>query len=529
MALGGDGAAKLFNWLFFPLLLVLVRRAAQSAGATGASGHLPWIIIASSPLFSEVAGQTFTDNAAACAVASAVILRLARRPPAFAIGALIGAAGAVKLPSLAYGLALLPFLAPRGRIIPALAGWIMPVIIWPAKTFLLTGTPFGGIFLVGVWPSFLQGETIINFLRSGDWIAPGHHSLWLTLPLLLLRDAVQSGFEFSPFLPALLPLALLPAASRPPVRVKSVIASFILWPFTGGGQVRFLLPYIPLALVAGTAGNRLGGLVPPRLMRLGLVITAILGIIRTAAVLYPIGNPVNAALGMEDSRSYLARIITPTPIYMAAASRVRDNPRLGRPYVAGDIKSYYWPCNPRNDSQFLNPLLFRWARDSQSPRDLAAKFRQSGLGCVAHNLGGAITMGQLAGKYHWTARSLDVLQRFWASHMASFTEFETAGRDGWIYIWEFDYAGRVRFNPARSHWLQIPYTEWITMEADMALDKGKLGEAEKMYRKLAVNWPRYAVIPLRLAELSRLRGDNAAMVAHEKEVSSLIGAFAPQK
>jgi len=523
IAIGGDGAAKLLNWLFFPLLLVLVKKAAKAAGTTGIAEEIPWLVIASSPLFSEVAGQTFTDCAASCAVTAAILLRLGPNPPALVIGALIGGAGAVKLPSMAYGLALLPFIAPRGKKALTAVGWVLPLIIWPMKSFLLTGTPFGGIALTHLWPSFLQGETCIDFLRSGNWTPPGHHSLWLTFPLLLLRGAVTAGFEFSPFLPALLPLALLPAAGRPPFLGRVVLASLALWPFTGGGQIRFLLPFIPAVLLAGTAGNRLDALAPQRLLRLLAFSAAALGLVRTSGLLFLIGNPVNAAIGAEDPRTYLARIITPTPIYLAAASRTGDNPRLGRPYVAGDIKSYYWPRHPRNDSQFLNPLLFRWARDSRGPRNLAAKFRQSGLGCVAHNLGGAITMGELAGGYPWSGRSLEVLQRFWAAYMSPVAEYETPGKDGWIFVWEFNYRGDNRFNPSLAHWLQIPYAEWITMRADIALDRGKLTEAGKEYRELARKWPRFAIIPLRQAELARRKGDTAEEHNYERKAVILLG------
>jgi hypothetical protein len=523
MAMGGDGAAKLLNWQFFPLLLVLTRTATLSAGATGISAHLPWLVLAASPLFSQVAGQTFTDCGAACAVTGAILLRLGPRPPAFAIGALVGAAGSVKIPSLAYGLALLPFLAPRGRILPALAGWSLPVVAWPMKSFLLTGSPFGGIALTGIWPAFLQGETIIDFLRSGNWTAPGHHSVWLTLPLTLLKNLVAEGFELSPFLTVLLPLALLPAPGRASFLRRSLIASFALWPFTGGGQIRFLAPFIPLALVTATAGDRLEGLAPRRLLRLGAVFISLLGLYRTCSFLYLTANPVSTVLGRETPRAYLARIITPAPFYMEAAGLAGRLPRLGRTYMAGDIKSYYWPRRPRNDSQFLNPLLLRWARDSRSPRDMAAKFRQAGLGSVASNLGGSITMSELSGGYRWTGRSLEILQKFWASHMALVREMGN-GSAGWIYLWEFDYGGNIRFDPAKSHWLQIPCTGALTMEADIALDQGRLDEAGRGYRELAKKWPRFAVIPLRLAELARLRGDTVEMRRQEREASRLMGA-----
>jgi len=522
MAVGGDGAAKLLNWQFFPLLLVLTRTAALSAGATGIASHLPWLVIASSPLFSQVAGQTFTDCGAACAITSAIILRLGPRPPAFAIGALVGAAGAVKIPSLAYGLALLPFLAPRGRLMAACAGWILPIVIWPLKSFLLTGTPFGGIALTGIWPAFLQGETIIDFLRSGNWTPPGHHSLWLTLPLTLLNKCVAVGFEFSPFLTVLVPFALLPGPARPPFLRRALMASFALWPFTGGGQIRFLVPFIPLALTTAVAGNRLDSLAPQKLLRIGAVFIALLGLYRTCNFLYLVSGPANTALGLENPRAYLERLITPTPIYMKAAGLINDSARLGRPYLTGDIKSYYWPRRTRNDSQFLNPLLLRWARDSHTPREISAKFRQSGLGCVANNLGGAITLDDLSGGYRWTSRSLDVLQRFWAFHMLPLREIGNADKNSWIVLWEFDYRGKIPFKPAKSHWFQIPYTEGLTMKTDIALDQGRLDEAEKSYLELAKKWPRFAVIPLRLAEVSRLRGNNAEMREYERRAERLM-------
>ena len=528
MAIGGDGAAKLLNWQFFPLLLVLVRLAATAAGITGIASHLPWMVIASSPLFSSIAGQTFTDCAAACAITAAILLRLGPRPPAFIIGALVGAAGAVKLPSMAYGLAILPFLAPRGLMLVAGLGWSLPLIAWPVKSFLLTGTPFGGIAFNTIWPSFLQSESSLNFLKSGAWTPLGHHSLWLTFPLTLLKGAVLTGFEVSPFLPALIPLALLPGPRRYPFLRWAVVASFVLWPFTGGGQIRFLVPFVPLVLLASLAGNPLDKFTPPALLRISTVFIASLGFIRICSFLFVVGNPVNAALGTVDSRSYLAGIITPTPIYMSVASQIKDSVRLGKPYIAGDIKSYYWPRHPRNDSQFLNPLLFRWARDSHNPGEIAAKFRQSGIGCIAHNLGGAITMEVITRGYPWTNRSLDILQKFWFSHMIPAGYFENRGKDNWIGLWEFDYRGNTRLEPAKSHWLQIPYTEGLLLKADLDLNHGRLEKAEKEYHRLELQWPRFALIPLRLAEISRLRGNTKKMREQERMAARLIKSIYPE-
>jgi len=197
---------------------------------------------------------------------------------------------------------------------------------------------------------------------------------------------------------------------------------------------------------------------------------------------------------------------------------------MGRPYLAGDIKSYYWPRDPRNDNEFVNPLLFRWARDSRNAGEIAVKFRQSRIGCIAHQLGGAVTMASLADGYKWTGRSLEVLQRFWAGHMSPEGALERPDQGGWFYFWKFHRRGGVKFEPNRSHWMQIPYTEYLLLRGDMALNQGRLSEAESGYQELKRRLPRFALIPLRLAEIARLRGNMEAMKRHEREAMRLMGA-----
>jgi len=528
IAMAGDAAAKLVNWQFLPLTLLLAARAAQAAGMTGTAAHLPWFLLAISPLFSDIAGRTFTDGGPTAAVTAAVICRLASRSGAasFACGVFLGAAGTAKIPSAVYGLAALLFLAPRRSL--ALAGWALPLAAWPAKNFLLTGSPFGGIAFTKVWPSFLQGETCLDFLGSGQWTPAGDISLWLAFPLTLLRDAVNTGYEFTPLLVMLLPGLLARTGGTEAALRNAALAAFALWPLTGGGQVRFLAPFVPLVILAclpplwTDAGRALSR---HRLFAV-LLAAGAAGFMRTTASLYALANPLNTATGLEEKSAYLARIIGPAPLYTAVGRHLEESPALGRPYAFGDIKSYYWPRNPVNDSQFLFPRLFRWSRDSRDSRELLAKFRQERLGCLVYRMEGAYTIQMLAGGYPWTDRQLSVLQRFWAEHLAPAGEFERPAENAFYYI----YAVARRASPpspSKLHWLNIPGTEGILHEADLLLGKGRGAEAEAMYRQVARKYPHFALIPLRLAEAARRRGDKASERAREREAARLLGLGKP--
>jgi hypothetical protein len=357
-----------------------------------------------------------------------------------------------------------------------------------------------------------------------QWVPFGHPSLWLWLPRFLVRDAGAAGGEYSPLLVMLLPAlfasrgALRPAAAR---LAPAVLATVALWVVAGGGQARWLAPVLPLAALAAVLRLRR---TPPRPavargVMAAFALVAALAWLRIGAVQFITAAPLNAALGLETSRAYLASRVTPKGWYMAVGAFLEERPALGRPYLAGDIKAYYWPRDPLVDSQHRTPWLVRWARDGER---IAVACRQRRLGCLVHRMEGSLTMQQIAGGYPWGDRSLATLERFVVRELDPVWTVDRPAENTYYLV----YALRPRTpRPEASalHWLQLPYAELVYDAADKALAAGRLEEAARGYRDLLARYPRFAVPRLRLAEVARLRRDGAAQVHWEREAARLLG------
>ncbi|MEK7476530.1 MAG: hypothetical protein AAB152_12985 [Candidatus Coatesbacteria bacterium] len=528
-AVGGDGAARLLAFGGLPLAIALLAGATRAAGLTGPLAAAPWLGFAASPLAIEIAGHAYTDLPAIAAFAALGAVVAGGRGGWILVGLLAGAAGAVKLSATLLGFGMLAVLVPRGHRMATALAWLIPQLPWIAKNLALAGSPFGGLVLGSVFPALAQGEETRPFLSHMQWVPFGHPSLWLWLPRFLLRDAGAAGGEYSPLLVMLLPAlfvsrgALRPAAAR---LAPAALAALALWVVAGGGQARWLAPVLPLAALAAVL--RLGRRPPGRASAIpGLArgwavafsLVAALAWMRACAMQFITASPLRAALGVETPRAYLASRVTPRGWYMAIGAFLEERPALGRPYLAGDIKAYYWPRDPLVDSQHRNPWLVRWCRDGER---IAVGCRQRRLGCLVHRMEGSLTMQQIMGGYAWNDRSLAALERFVVRDLDPVWTVDRPAENTYYLV----YAIRPPVTPASAanlHWLQLPYAELVYDDADKALVAGRLDEAARGFRALLVRFPRFAVPRLRLAEIDRLRRDAAGQARWEGEAARLLG------
>ena len=530
-AVTGGMAAKLLNWQLLPLTLALVARTAMALGMAPVCRWTAWVLVASSFMFSLLVGSAFTDLAAVAAFAAALstAVRSGSGRAWLLFGVFLGAAGGAKLSAIALAPALFIALARGGSRIPALAGWVVMLLPWGIKNLLMAGSPFGGLFLGGFWPAIHQSEETLNMAAAARWVPFGDPSQWLWFPRYMLHEAVGAGHELSPLVVILLPVLALTVAGKDS-RLRgyraAALLSLAIWAVFGGGQVRYLAPAVPVILLAC-----LGALSPVLAARrraalafgavLGLA--GLLGLARTSVTLSRRVGPLNVALGVEEPREYLARILTPQYLYLAGGTWLSDHPEAGRPYLVGDIKAYYWPRTPLFDSEYFTPYLVRWTRESRDERRLAVAFRQHGIGCLVHRLDGALTFQQIVGGYGWDPRSLGVLQRFVGMHLVPVCRMD---RDNLNAHYRFYLLSPDRVkHPAvvADPWFELPYTEMLVQEANRAANDGRRGDARRELDRLLARYPGYAVARLRLAALAASGGDPAAASLHRAAAARLMG------
>ncbi len=517
---GGDAAARLAIWALLPVVVALTVGTARAAGAGTPGAVAAGIAVAASPVLAVTAGHALTDLPALIAVAAVARLAMTGRgtATAVAIGTLLGGAGAVKLTLVPLGLVALPLLIPRRAWLPALAGWTLPLLPWIARTWLESGSPAGGLFFPALLPPFDFEPGVRTFREHTEWSAAGWRR-WLGLPGLILGEGVRGGHELSPLFVAALPVLLLPARHLTPRAAplaRAALAMTAGWAVGGGGQIRWLLPALVLLLPAAAAVAA-----PRGPVIVAAALGAALGWARTCVFLFATANPTGVALGVVPARAWLNARLTPPGAYLSLAGALADDPALGRAYVAGDLKAYYWPREPAVDAQHVTPRLVRWARETGDARRLRVKLRQLRVGCLVHRNEGSLTLQELAGGYRWTGAGLNAVERLIASSDRVLA-IERPEANAFYYV----YALRPPTRPtpvADLRWLALPCAELLFLPGDKLLAAGKPREAEPVYRDLAVRYPESALPWLRLAECARLRKDPAAVRRCDAQAARRLG------
>lgn len=511
---GGDAAIRLVTWALLPVTLALVLAGARQAGA-GTSGTIAaGVALAASPLSALVAGHALTDLPALAAVAAAAGLRLGGRGPATgaAIGLLLGGAGAIKTTLVPLTAVALPFLARRGERRAMLAAWAIPIGPWIVRSWLESGSVTGGLFFPALLPAFDAETGIRPFLDHVEWAGAGW-ARWLALPGFVIGEGVRGGHELSPLLAAALPALLLPPGYLAPGTAplaRAALAMSAGWALAGGGQLRWLLPAFVLLLPAAAAVR-----VPRAPLIAATAVAGLLGWARICVFLFATTTPLPAALGGIPARAYLAARLTPPDLYLQVGDALRADRTLGRPYVIGDLKAYYWPREPVLDAQHVTPRLVRWANETGDVRRLHVRLRQQRIGCLVHRNEGSLTLQELAGGYRWTGKALNAVERLIAGSDRVLA-LERPESNAFYYVYALRPPAR-RTPIADLRWLALPGAEQLFVEGDAPLAAGNARGAEPVYRRLAERFPESALPWLRLAECARLRKDPDALRRCDRE------------
>ena len=232
-------------------------------------------------------------------------------------------------------------------------------------------------------------------------------------------------------------------------------------------------------------------------------------------------QPIIASNKMGRSASYRAESALLTGTVCCSAA-LRGRPELGRPYVAGDIKDYYWPRNPLLDSQYLRPRLVQWIRDSEDENDVLRKFRQNRIGCLVHWTDGSLAIQGMVGGYAWTGRELRLLQKFMCRHLEPLDLPEAGPADNPYRFYRLTSRPAAPRPPGQLRLWYLPYTEALYADADALLAAGKTARARTEYRRLARRYPAFAVPLLRLAEAARLSGNLKEQTKYERLAEGLL-------
>jgi hypothetical protein len=369
------------------------------------------------------------------------------------------------------GLAVWFLLRRPGLRRAVLAGLAATVVAspWAARNWLTTRDP--------VYP---MASTLLGGLAWGPGYdaalhayarqvsAPGDGvSSWL----LACRDALA----------ALAPLALvafLPGAARAAC-VASLLAFLVLLDERNG---RFLFPLVPLVAAGGELVLLAFRSARPRLAATGWSLLAALGLL-LLFVRVPAGLPA------EDWEALAGRLTDPA--LLAARYTALDDlcgwseahvPASSRILMTGSDKRFGFVQPVVSSHVVTMPLPWRWAKESRTPGELAKKWKQAGIGYVAHNL--------MSGRYRhqlwyrgpeWDERALRVYRAFALRYLTEVHHSPHADRlNGLFYLLRVEARPHVPLATVPV----LPWTESVFADANGATGPVALGLARRALARL---------------------------------------------
>jgi len=501
-SVGDEVTAKLLNWQAFAMACLAMNGMMEWRGVPPAGRALAVSAFATLPISGHLAMVTYNDCAVTHGATVAAWLLLSGRRGAAA--ALAGWLMALKYSAVVVSVPLVllaawPLITGRGlcRLAVASAA-ILPHWTW---NWLFHAYPLYPLFW-NACPTF-ENAAVLDPTANVAGFLPRLVSVASVADLAALPWWAHLGpaksimWEFSARAVSPASLWLIPAALLlgRGTALKFSLAAFVLWGILSGGLIRFLLPALPVLLMAAAEGTgRLGMLRPACVMATAFV--ALQSIFNWAGG-YERVNPAAVVMGAETPSQHLRRIVGPIPHYMDIAGESERLFRGGRTYVLGDVKAYYWTGDFILDVIPIQPWLSRWLAESASVGGLRARFRQMNVRHVAYRLEGLLSMQNSSPRaYPWDARRLALWQSFWGRH----AEFrgESVSPDG-TYYYFFDIVSRPRTGWRRASVpFTFPGTESLTAPCDTPLLDGKAVEARRCFERLARQWPGFAVSRKRL-------------------------------
>ncbi|MEK7476301.1 MAG: hypothetical protein AAB152_11810 [Candidatus Coatesbacteria bacterium] len=334
--------------------------------------------------------------------------------------------------------------------------------VWPARDWLVTRDPFyplGPSSLHGLFWSPEYTDWLHRYAEQVTPVLTERPSYWL----LAWRDSLADPAQFGIALAALAPLGLvafLPGGAG----LACAVALLVFLALLGERSTRFLLALAPLLAAGGELALLALRSARPRLAAAAWLVLVAAGAVHLAvgtALELP-GDDWGFLAGRLHGPKFFARRYTAEEELRAwCADRCPASERI---LLTGSDRRFGFRQPVVSAHPVTMPLPWRWAKESWTPGELAKKWRQAGIGCIAHNL--------VSGRYRheawfpwpaWDDRALGVYRAFARRYLVEVhrTPYLDA-LNGLFYVLRVD----RRPHPAAATVPVLPWTESLFARAN---------------------------------------------------------------
>jgi hypothetical protein len=417
---GGEGAAKLLNFAFWPLCGFAVIRLAATLGFR--SGFTAAALALILPLSGTLAAENYIDLG--LAFLELMALESAWRGRMVPAGLLMGFAMAGKYTGILAVAGMVMALAvlrrnPRGIALASIVAAI-PVLPWLGKNWLFTGDPvapfFYGFFGGPDWAwgisQSAMGEVIprlypqtipekLAALVSGLWGFLKHNSFAVYIPFVI----------------GMAPVLAFRAASRGELFLKAYVLGFTLFCLVLSPDGRYWHPAaFALCILVAAWWERIAAGARALAWTAGTVavVSVSFGAVFHFADMQAKFTSVFVALGVEETDFYLARTRYPFPWYAPTMAWLNRNvPPRERVAIVSDVQSYLLDVDGIFDtdagsSRWITSLV----RRETGPGALARQFRRWNVRTVLYIRNKAMAGAR---RENWTPEGARRWAQFWNS------------------------------------------------------------------------------------------------------------------
>jgi len=418
---GGEGAAKLVNFAFWPLCGFAIMRLAGSLGLR--SGFQAAALALILPLAGTLASENYIDLG--LTFLEIMALESAWRGRMVPAGLLLGFAmgskytGILAAGGFIMGLAVLRA-RPRSISLAVLAAaW--PVLPWLAKNWLFTADPVAPFFYGNFGgPDWAWG---ISQSAMGE-VIPRLYPHSIMDKSMALVSGLWSFLKFNsfavytPMVIGMAPVLVFRSHSRGELFLKAFVLAFTALCLALSPDGRYWQPAsFILCICAAVWWERLaaGPRVPAAVVGAVAVVSMAFGAVYHFADMQAKFTSAFVALGIESREEYLSRTRYPFPWYSGAAAWLnREVPARERVAVVSDVQAYMIDSDAIFD---CDACSCRWitalVRREAGPGALARQFRRWNVRTVLY-----IRNKALAGAKpeNWTAAEAGNWSGFWGTH-----------------------------------------------------------------------------------------------------------------
>ena len=517
---GGEGAAKLVNFMFWPLGGFAIMRLAASLGLAG--GFTAAALALLLPLSGTLAAENYIDLG--LTFIEIMALESAWRGRMVPAGLLLGFAMGSKYTGIFAVAGLLAGLMSlrrsRGSIIRACFAALLPVLPWLAKNWLFTADPvapfwyglFGGPEWVWGISQSAMGEVIPRLF-------PGGLAEKIILVVAGLWNFLKHGFfaVYIPFVIGMFPVLVFRSRSWAEAYLKVYLLVFtaaclVLAPDGRYWQPAAFVFCIPAVAWWGRIGE--GGKLPAQVAGGVAVISAFFGSVYHLADMQSKYTSAFVSLGLEERALYDSRIRVPWLYYSPTASWMNRNIAAGeRVAVVSDVQAYMLDRDAIFDCDACYcRWILRLVRHEPDSASLARQFRRWNVRSILYIRPKALASARGEA---WTREEV----RRWSGFWERYGVLDHRYGDCVVY--------RISRKPLPARTLlDMPGPqEWVVARmleagADRAARRAALREARE-------EGARSAILSLSYGELALDHGDPADGLAELREAVRLDSGLAP--